>query len=271
LKRSHKEKAILLLVLNAQFITKTGKEHTMLVQNNSTPLVFLALLVMGGCVIAGMLLGGVGPFNNETAAQRIQITQTQAAINAYAAQQSLGSALTLQAPLAQQTLVAAQMTAVPAQQTATALGEMSELQGAVANATQSRILAESQNAQLMAQATQTAVASEAELRAVSQRATMTAIAREQVNESERRVTNYMALGLGLLLVSGWLLIRAATQVINARTRENEANTKLLAEQRRLASTRASIQNQKDRQRTQNRIPTSLMKKPSTNRGLPKGE
>ena len=36
----------------------------MVVQNNPTPWIFLALVVMGGCALTGMLLGGVGPLSN---------------------------------------------------------------------------------------------------------------------------------------------------------------------------------------------------------------
>jgi len=243
----------------------------MVVQNNSTPWVVLAVFVMVGCAVGGLILGNAGPFNAEIVAAKVQITQTQAAINAHATQAAMDSVQTQQAPMVQQTVVVAQMTAVPLQQTATFVAGSDDLQLAQLNATQTAISADSQNAQMMAQATQTAIADDLYIQSISRNATATAITREQVQDNVAGIAKYAVFGFGAFVLCGWIVLRSFVQFTNSRAKEKEAHAQLLAEQRRLASLRASIQAQQRNQRQQYPIPTSLMKRPGNGKDLPRAE
>jgi hypothetical protein len=244
----------------------------MMIQNNHTPLVILALVIMTGCVLAGMLLGNVGPFNSETTAARMQITQTQASINSFATQSALEAIQTQQFPIRQQTVMAAEMTAVPLQKTATAGAESILIQSAYMNATQTAIASYSQNGQLLAQATQTAISNELANQRLATNATATVIVQNQIQEQTESTAKNIISVLGATVVSVWLLVSAVAKALNARAKDKTAHTQLLAEQRRLLALRAKIQAQKAKTNLRNPIPTSLIKKISGNsRGLPRAE
>lgn len=230
----------------------------MLVQNNPTPWVILAAVVMGGCLITGMMLGSVGPFNSETAAAKLEITQTQAAMNAYATQSALELVQTQQVPLAQQTAMVAQMTAVPLQQTATQIAELGAVEHAQLFATQTAIAGETINRQLAVQATQTAIVRNQEKDALSIGATTTAMEQNQAKEKAEGTVSLVSIGIGVLTLCGWAFARIITQVIHARTQEKMAQAQFLAEQRRMLSMRVSLQN-RNGHKPSHPIPNSLMK------------
>lgn len=230
----------------------------MLVQNNPTPWVILAAAVMGGCLITGMILGDVGPFNSETAAAKLQITQTQAAMNAHATQSALELAQTQQVPLAQQTAIIAQMTAVPLQQTATHAAELGAVESGQLYATQTAIAGDAINQQMEVQATQTAMAWNQEMHILSVGATATAMAQNQAKEKAEGTVSLVAIGIGVLTLCGWVFARIITQVIHARAQEKVAQAQFLAEQRRMLSLRVSLQN-RNGHKPSYPIPNSLMK------------
>jgi len=224
----------------------------MIVQNNSIPWVVLALVVMGGCILTGMLLGDVGPFNSETAAAKVQITQTQAAMNAHATQSALELAQTQQAPLVQQTAIVAQMTTVPLQQTATQVAGLAAVE----------------NAQIYA--TQTAIVINQQMNAISVGATATAIAQGQARKQATGVAGFAVVGVGALTLFVWIIVRAFAQVIHARAEEKMAQAQFLAEQRRMVSLRVSLQNHNGHKPSYP-VPNSLMKKSGDIDKMPKAE
>ena len=224
----------------------------MIIQNNPVPWVILALVVMGGCILTGMLLGDVGPFNSETAAAKIQITQTQAAINSQATMSAIELAQTQQAPLIQQTAIVAQMTTVPLQQTATQVAELGVVE----------------NAQI--HATQTAIVINQQMDAISVGATATAMAQGQVREQATGVAGFAVVGIGALTLFVWIIIHAFAQAIHARAEEKMAQTQFLTEQRRMVSLRASLQNHNGH-KPAHPVPNSLMKKSGDIDKMPKAE
>ena len=242
----------------------------MIVQNNPVPWVVLALVVMGGCILTGMVLGDVGPFNSETAAAKVQITQTQAAMNAHATQSALELSQTQQAPLVQQTAIVAQMTTVPLQQTATQVAELAAVENAQIYATQTSIAGDAMNKQLVDQATQTSMAWNQQMDAQSARATVTSMAQGQVREQATGVASFAVVGIGTLTLCGWIVARIFTQAIHARAEEKMAQAQFLAEQRRLVSLRASLQNHNGH-KPAHPVPNSLMQNMGDVDKLPKAE
>jgi len=249
----------------------------MIVQNNPVPWVVLALVVMGGCILTGMLLGDVGPFNSETAAAKVQITQTQAAINSHATMSALEIAQIQQAPMVQQTVIVAQMTTIPLQQTATHIAEQDAVQAAQVGATQTAFVAEAQSGQVAAQATQTAIVKAQYLDGLASNATATAMAQGQVREQATGVASFAVVGVGMLTLCGWIVAHAVTQATHARAQatharvqEKIAQTQFLAEQRRMVSLRASLQNHNGH-KPSHPVPNSLMQNVGDVDKLPKAE
>lgn len=242
----------------------------MLVQNNPSPWVILAAVIMGGCLLTGMLLGNVGPFNSETAAAKVQITQTQAAMNAHATQSALELSQTQQAPLVQQTAIVAQMTTVPLQQTATQVAELGAVESAQIYATQTTIVDDVINKQLAGQATQTALAGIQQMEAQSARATATAMVQGQAREQATGVASFAVIGVGVLTLFVWIIVRAFAQAIHARAEEKMAQTQFLAEQRRMVSLRASMQNHNGH-KPSHPVPNSLMQNMGDIDKLPKAK
>jgi hypothetical protein len=242
----------------------------MVVQNNPAPWVMLAVAVMGGCLVMGMLLGGVGPFNSEIAAERMEITQTQAAINSYATQSAVEMAQTQQAPLAQQTAVVAQMTMVPLQQTATRAAEVDGLQASQLGATQTAIAGDTVNKQLADQATQTALALKQEIGALSVASTATAMAQGQAREQTSTTAGFVVGGIVVLTFCSWIIARMIIQTFYARAQVKMAQAQFLAEQRRMLSLRASLQN-RNGHKPSHPIPNSLVKDVSDVEKLPRAK
>lgn len=243
----------------------------MIVQNSPTPWMVLALVIMLGCVVTGMMLGNVGPFNSEATYAKLQITQTQASINAFSTQSSIDLIQTRQAPLVQQTIVSAQMTAFPLQQTATSIAESNMLQNSQIDATQTAIVANSQNGLAMSNATQTTIGNSSYMQNLITNATATAIAQEQVNRKLMNISSQIALWVGIITVSGLLLIHAQVRLIVARSQEKAARARLLSEQAKLVSIHANIKSQRQYQSNQNIVSSSLIKRPGNGKGIPRAE
>jgi len=243
----------------------------MIVQNNSTPWVVLAIFVMAGCALTGMILGNVGPFNSQVVEAKIPVQQTQGALDSIATQSAMELLQTQQAPVVQQTAMVALMTTVPLQQTATQAAVYNAIQSILVNATQTSISDAAQNSQTMMQATQTSVANGLYLQNLSSNATASAIVHDQIQARSSEETSFVLISVGVLLACGWIVARIITQIMIARAREKVAHAQLLAEQRRLANLRASILIQKEKHRLQYPFPTTLMEKPSNGKGLPKAE
>lgn len=231
-----------------------------MVQYNLTSVVVLALVVMMGCAITGMILGDVGPFNSQVAEAKIPAQQTQGALDSMATQAALGLAQTRQAPVIQQTAISAQMTMAPLQQTATQVALNDALQFVQANATQTIIASDAQRAQVIAQATQTSIANDLYIRNLTSNATVTAIAQGQ---AQYQSTIYpMLFAFFVLAVCSWIIARAISQMMVARTR-------LLAEQRLTASQATQQVKKNGHQRYP--LPNSLMKNINNGNGLPKAK
>jgi anion-transporting ArsA/GET3 family ATPase len=243
----------------------------MIVQNNSTPWVILAVLIMTGCATAGMILGNVGPFNSQVVEAKIPAQQTQGALDSLATQYSMEMIQTQQVPFVQQTVMVAQMTAIPLQQTATQVALSDAIQALQANATQTVIVDAARNSQIIAQATQTSIANGLYLQNLSNSATATAIEQNQIREQVTGSIGVAIASAGLLVICCWSIARIITQISIARAKEKAAHAQLLAEQRRLAALRARIQTQKELQGQRYPVPRSLMKNPGNSKGLPRAE
>ncbi len=225
------------------------------VQPNPTPWVILVVLVMASCAVSGMMLGNVGPFNSHVAEAQIPIQQTQGALDLAATQAAAAISLTQQAPSIQQTAIVAEMTTVPLQQAAT--------QMAVANAIRAS----------EANATQTAIANDLYMQNIASNATATAIAQSQSMERTTGIARFSIIGIGVLILSVWILIRIVTQILVARAQEQTARAKLLEAQRQLVQKRISEQVQRRIARSEYPLPLSLIKKLNGGKSstLPHGE
>jgi hypothetical protein len=243
----------------------------MIVQNSSSPWAVLAIIVMAGCLIAGMLAGNVGPFNTHVAEAGIPARQTQGALDSLATQSALQALQTQQAYSLAQAEIAANMTLAPMQQAAAQTAAVSTLQAVQAQATQTAAMNESYNAQVLAQATQTAVAGNLYAENLSRNATATAVAERQSQEHATGAAQIFILIVGALVVAGWIAARIAVQVMNARTREKAAQAKVLAEQQKIAALRASREAIKRERSAKYPAPRSLMKRPGDGTDLPRGE
>lgn len=240
----------------------------MLIQNNITPMVIFALVAMAICGILGAILGldPFGPGQDVRAEQ----AKTQLAVEIRATENALSVVETPQAQYAQQTAVAGQLTALPVQQTATQVAGFGMLENAQIGATQTAIAGDVLNKKLADQATQTAIADGQHLQNVASNATATAIAQAQVREQMTNVAVLAVVGAITLTLCGWLVARAFVQAVAARAQREVAHTRLLAEQRRLLSLRASLKNQ-DGSKPTHPIPTSFMKGMGNVDKMPKAE
>lgn len=243
----------------------------MIVQNNSTPWVILAVIMMAGCVISGMLLGNAGPLNTRVAEADIPAQQTQGALDSQATQSAMELAQTQQAPMVGQTAIAVQLTMIPLQQTATQAALSGEVQAIYVIATQTAVAAELQNGVLYAQATQTTIANNLNQQSLSGQATAAAVAQQQAQGRATSIVKVAVPLVGILLISGWMVTRAVASILNAQAKERAATAQQLAEQRRLAALRASIEAQKWERVQKYPTPYSLMKRPGNGKGLPRAE
>ncbi len=239
-------------------------------QSNPAPWVVLALIVMTGCLVSGMILGNVGVFNSRVAEANIPVQQTQGALVSGATQTAAAISLTQQAPAVEQTAIAGAMTTAPLQQAATQAAAAYAVQVSQANATQTALAGQMQNQQLMAQADQTAIANDLYVRQLKSNATATALAQGQAARQAGGIAGLSVLGIGLLVAFGWIVARTVTLTLIARAQEQAARAKLLDAQRQLAIERSSEQAQRRTARSEYPLPLSLIQKINggRNRDLP---
>lgn len=211
----------------------------MVVQNNPTPWIFLALVVMGGCALTGMLLGGVGPLSSDIAVGKLEITQTQAAINAYATQSALEAEQSGRERSARKTAMVEAMTEMPKQEIATYNAQVVAAQADQVAATGTVLANQAYNEQLMAQATRTAVANQMIAQDMALDATATAIGQQQVWERSQTVLFIVLVGVGTITLAGWIVARALTRAAIARAQVLSSQAEMLAQQRRLEAMRAT--------------------------------
>jgi hypothetical protein len=241
----------------------------MIVQNHSTPWVVLAVIVMGGCLVGGMLLGNAGPLNTRVAEANIPAQQTQGALSSQATQSSMELVLTQQAPAVGQTAMAGQLTMIPLQQMATQVALSGELQAVQVITTQTAAAAEIQYGLIRAQATQTSMANNMNMQNLAWQATATTIGQQQAWERSKVTLQNVIPMLGLVLLSGWIITRGIVSILYARAKEKEASARQLTEQQRLVSLLAHLDGKKGKQVHQLSNPTSLIKQPSNGKGFPK--
>jgi DMSO reductase anchor subunit len=247
------------------------EESRMIVQNNSTPWIFLGLLVMIGCVLAGMLLSQAGPFSTEIAVAKMQITQTQASIKANATNSALQSIQTEQAPAAQQTVVAANFTSMPLQQTATHMAEVGQVLAAEVRITQTALAYSAQNGQIIAQATQTAIADEIYYQQLINNATATALAHHQLREKNSSFATSIVIVFAIFALSAGFIAWNSMRVMKVRAALLTSQARVLTEQRRLFILRNSDMAHKRPQRDHMSLSSSLMRSPGDIDSLPKAE
>jgi len=244
----------------------------MIVQNNAAPWIFLALVIMVGCALAGMLLGNAGPLSTDIAVARLQITETKAAMDVRATQSALDSEQAEHAGIARKTALVESLTEIPFQQTATHIAEISTAQAAQALATHTALVEKAHNEQVLAQATRTAVANQMTAQDEARDATQVSIENQVLKERSQTILPLAVMGVGILLFVGWIIARAFTQETIARAQLMSSKAQLLAEQRRLESLRATIKAKSDVPEPSYPLPKSLLnKKTGDSDDLPRAE
>lgn len=231
----------------------------MVVQNNYTALVFLAVIILAGAIMLGFLLTDTEVFNPAKAhaeantyatksaldarerAGILQATETPRALQVSALQTQTASVIN-----AAQTRQAAmaQATAIPVQQTATQAAVQVAVGIAQGNATQTALAAEGRIRVEQQQATQAALAFCKTLTAQQAMATATHIAVGPVREEQDRaaaqtnqriVTISIGAGFFILAASAGLFI-----VMQGRAVMSAAKAKTIAEQRRMLQVQQAI-------------------------------
>ncbi len=239
-----------------------------MVQNNSTPLVVFALIAMVICGILGVMLG-LNPFGPSQEV-RDEAAKTQMAVVVRGTENAMSAIETPQAIYAQQTVVVAQLTAIPVQQSATQVAELDAVANAQIHATQTSIAGDVINKQFADQATQMAMAGIQQMESQSARATVTAMAQGQAREQATGVASFLVVGFGALTLFVWIIVRVSTQAMHARAEEKMAQAQFLAEQRRMLSLRASMQNHNGH-KPSHPLPNSLIQNVVDVDKLPKAE
>lgn len=240
----------------------------MIVQNNPTPLVVFALIAMVICGILGAMLG-LNPFGPSQDV-RDELARTQLAVDVRGTENAMSAIETPQAIYAQQTANIAQLTAIPIQQAATQVAGLGAVQNAQIYATQTAIAGDAMNKQLADQATQTTLAWNQQMDGLSAGATATAMAQGQVREQVTGIASFAVVGVGALTLFVWIIVHAFAQAIHARAEEKMAQAQFLAEQRRMVSLRASLQNHNGH-KPAHPVPNSLMQNMGDVDKLPKAE
>ncbi len=230
----------------------------MIVQNNYSALVFLAVVILAGAVVLGLLLTNTEIFNYHQALTGANATATHSALKARelagvlqttetprAFQVAVQQTQTADAVKATQThqAVIAQATAIPIQQTLTHATLQAERDTAQVRATQTALAVESQNKVLQAQATQTRIAGEQMAYAQQAQATATSIAgaiardadaRNNANTRESALTVAITLAIVALSVGG-----AALLIAGARAKSIAVEAMLEREKRHTLEVQAS--------------------------------
>ncbi len=231
----------------------------MIVQNNYSALVLLAIIILAGAVVLGLLLTNTEVFNPAKAHQEANAFATKSALDArerggilqatetprafLVAVQQTQTADAVKATQARQTAIA-QATAIPVQQTLTHATLQAELNTAQVRATQTALAVESQNKVLQVQATQTRIAGEQTAYAQQAQATATSIAgaiardadaRHNANTRESALTVAITIAIVVLSVGG-----AALLIAGARAKSIAAEAMLEREKRRTLEVQASV-------------------------------
>jgi hypothetical protein len=248
----------------------------MIVQNNYSALVFIAVVILGGAVVLGLLLTNTEIANPTKAIQEanvyatksaldvrersgvLQATETPRALQVAALQTQTAGAMN--ATQTRQAMIA-QATAIPVQQTATQVAIQSALSVAQANATQTAIAVGAHNTVLQAQATQTRIAQEQAASAQQAQATATAISRASIREiDERNNTNTREMLMTIAIAFGIVAIVSSGVVFavaHANAKASIAAATLEREKRRTLEVQAAM-------RTSTRVPESnIIQLPST--------
>jgi hypothetical protein len=232
----------------------------MIAQNNYSALVFLAVVILAGAVVLGLLLTNTEVFNPSKAVQEANAYATKNALDArersgilqatetpralQVAVQQTQTAGALNATQTRQAAIA-QATAIPVQQTATQVAIQSALGVAQANATQTALAVKAHNEVLQAQATQTRIAQEQAANAQQAQATATSIAgaivrdadeRNNANTRETLLTIALAAAIVAMGVGGAALLAA-----NANAKANAAAAMLEREKRHTLQVRGAMQ------------------------------
>jgi hypothetical protein len=228
---------------------KQKKEAQMLVNNNPTPWVVLALIILTMCAVFGGMIVWVDPLGPGQPARA-----TQAAINSQATQAALSAIETPQAVFAGQTAIAAQMSGISPAQTATA------------------IALEGNQAVIQAAATGTAIAQDIYIGGLSANATATAIAQNTVTERAKGTAGIAIVVAGTSAICLLIVGHTMVTVLRAHTQEKFAQARFLNEQRRLAEFQVLNEKQRlPRPVIQAPIPNSLMRQPGNGHDLPRAE
>ncbi len=207
----------------------------MLVNNNPTPWVILALIILTMCALFGGVIVWADPLGPGQPARA-----TQAAINARATESAFGPIQTATAISIGNAVVVANLTAMPPAQTATAI-----------------VVAENLAA-LQQAATQTTIANAQYIGNLAVAATATSMA----NNTGTQNSTWMAGTTSVIIITTalclWVVGHTIVSVLRARAQHKIAHAQLLSEQRQLAEFRASHQ-KSPRPVVQPSIPVSLMK------------
>jgi hypothetical protein len=222
----------------------------MVIQNNTTPWVILALIVLCMAIAFGTILSGV-PFGPSQ-----EVKDEQARVDIRATEGVLSAIETPQAVFAGQTAIVAELTAMPPAQTATA------------------IVVEGNLAIIQQAATQTKMAGDTYLDDLSIAATATAISRNQAREDTSGIARVGLVIVGTVVISLWIIAHAVVNVLHARAQEKFAQARLIKEQlneQRQATEFLAAQQKTQGTIIQPSIPTSLMKQRGNGHGLPRAE
>jgi hypothetical protein len=190
----------------------------MIVQNQNTAWVSLALIVLCMAVAFGTILTGV-PFGPSQ-----DVKDEQVRVGIRATEGALSAIQTPQAIFADQTAIVAELTTMPPIQTATAIaveGELVAIQQA---------------------ATQTKIAEDAYLNNLSVGATATAMAQSM---SKQPVSQNTDIGLAAILIGAiciWIIGHILVKVLLAHTQYKFAQARFLKVERQLADLHASRPN-----------------------------
>ena len=218
----------------------------MVIQNQNTAWVSLALIVLCMAVAFGVILmgGPLGPSQDVKDEQaRVNIRATEAALNAIQ---------TPQAVFAGQTAVAAELTSLPAAQTATAAAVQANL------------------ADVQSAATQTKIAQDLSLNSQVAGATTTALAQGSANQNATANASMALAIITIIAVCVWIISHIVTRVLLANAQDKFARARLLHEQNQQAKVQAA-QRHGQPGVAHTSIPTSLMKQRGNGRDLPRAE
>lgn len=223
----------------------------MVVQNNNTPWVVLALIVLCMAITFGIILSG-GSFGPSQ-----DVKDEQARVDIRATEGALSAIETPQAVFAGQTAIAAELTAIAPIQTATA------------------IVVEGNLVAIQQAATQTKIVGDIYLGNLAAAATASAIAR---NDTREKVSGFATIGLFVIGIAGifvWGVAHMLIKVLNARAQEKFAQARLikvrLKEKRQVVEFLAAHQNNKGATVPHPYVPTSLLKQRGNGHGLPRAE